>query len=171
MNRCKTRIKTQGSIRLAGGSGAVAASDSLPASDAGPTTTFRIFVGAFVGCISDTIESARDGAEDIPAEARGAFAFPAFPSAGADVADLGMEILSPSTSFPDTNVTAAANSESLSPTHARVNQRPPAIPLISRFATLHRRTLVPVRSSGNMGANPVLILGGGWTGNGFDGRG
>lgn len=157
-------------MRLEGAKGASAASDSFPASDAGLATTCRILVGAFVGYFSDTMESAREGAADMPAEPRSAFAFPALPSAGADieVADLEMEILSPSASFP---AMATANSDSLSPTHARVNQRPPAIPLISRFATLHRRTLVAVRSSGNMGANPVPILGGGWTGNGFEGRG
>lgn len=67
--------------------------------------------------------------------------------------------------------TAAANSDSLSPTHDLMNQRPPAIPRTSRLTCRHLRTDLPLLSRGMTGAKPVPILGGGWTGNGLDGRG
>src|SRR5258708_29493637 len=47
---------------------------------------------------------------------------------------------------------AVASSESFSPTHARANQRPPAIPRISRCAGRQCRGLPLVRSSGVVGA-------------------
>ena len=43
---------------------------------------------------------------------------------------------------------ATASSESFSPTQARANQRPPAIPRISRWASRQWRGLILVRSSG-----------------------
>ena len=52
-----------------------------------------------------------------------------------------------------------------------MNHRPPAIPRISRFAVRQRRTFLPDLSSGRAGANPDVIFGGGWTGNGFVGGG
>ena len=66
---------------------------------------------------------------------------------------------------------AVAKSDSLSPTHVLANHRPPAMPLISRFAMRQRRGLFLLLSSGMTGAKPVPILGGGWTGKGLDGRG
>ena len=66
---------------------------------------------------------------------------------------------------------AFETSDSLSPTHVLANHRPPAMPLISRFAVRQRRGLFLLLSSGMMGAKPVPILGGGWTGKGLDGRG
>lgn len=47
---------------------------------------------------------------------------------------------------------AMANSESFSPTQARANQRPPAMPRISRCAGRQCRGLPLVRSSGVVGA-------------------
>jgi hypothetical protein len=47
---------------------------------------------------------------------------------------------------------ATASSESFSPTQERANQRPPAMPRISRWAGRQWRGLVFVRSSGMMGA-------------------
>lgn len=137
----------------------------------------RIFVGALGVCNSGTIDPERDGAVDITAEPRAPLDFPALPDAGADieVTDFGMAILSDSASFAvvaaEAVATVVARSDSLSPTHERVNQRPPAMPRISRFAILHGRTLAPLRSKDCTGAKPVPIFGGGWTGKGFEGRG
>ena len=66
---------------------------------------------------------------------------------------------------------AMASSDSFSPTQVRANQRPPAIPRISRCAGRQCRGLPLVRSSGVVGAYPVVILGGGWTWKGFVGSG
>lgn len=70
---------------------------------------------------------------------------------------------------PDARATAKA--DSFSPTHERVNHRPPAMPLISRLTGRQCRTFAPERSSGKTGANPVLIFCGGWTEKGFMGSG
>lgn len=67
--------------------------------------------------------------------------------------------------------TDAAYSESLSPTHERTNQRPPAIPRISRWAVRQCLIFFPFLSNGIGGAKPVGILSGGWTGKGLEGRG
>lgn len=139
----------------------------------------RIFVSALAVCSSGTMDPEREGAADIAVEAaepRAPLDLPPLPCAGADIeADFGMEILSESATLAEAAAEAVARafakSDSLSPTHERVNQRPPAMPRISRFATLHWRTLAPLRSKGCTGANPVPIFGGGWTGNGFEGRG
>ena len=103
----------------------------------------RIFVGALGVCSSCTIDPEREGAADIPADPRAPLDLPALPSAGADieVTDFGMAILSESATFAvvaaEAVATVVAKSDSLSPTHERANQRPPAMPRISRFATLH----------------------------------
>ena len=164
-------------IDILGSSRETTISGSSPASDAGPVMILRIFVGAFVVCGSCTIDPEREGAADIPAEPRAAFDLPLLPSAGADieVTDFGTAILSESATLAlvaaEAIAMVVAKSDSLSPTHERANQRPPAMPRISRFAILHWRTLAPVRSKGCMGANPVPIFGGGWTGKGFEGSG
>ena len=123
------------------GSGA-AVSGSSPASDAGPVMILRIFVGALGVCSSCTIDPEREGAADIPAEPRAPLDLPPLP-AGADieVTDFGMAILSEFATFAvvaaEVVAMVVAKSDSLSPTHERANQRPPAMPRISRFATLH----------------------------------
>lgn len=137
----------------------------------------RIFVGALGVCSSGTIDPEREGAADIAAEPRAPLDLLPLPSAGADidVIAFGMAILSESATFvvvvAEADAILFANSDSLSPTHERANQRPPAMPRISRFAILHWRALAPLRSKGCTGANPVPIFGGGWTGKGFEGRG
>lgn len=60
-----------------------------------------------------------------------------------------------------TAAAAAAYSDSLSPTHDLVNQRPPAIPLISRLACRQCRACFPLLSRGMVGANPDPIFCGG----------
>ena len=138
----------------------------------------RIFEGAFTGWWSARIDAARDGAADIPDAVREVLDLPdPFPCKGADIEPptFGIVILSASPLLCVAAVDAVAgaleNSESLSPTHDLANHRPPAMPRISRFAVLQRRTLVPLRSRGNTGAKPVPIFGGGCTGNGLEGKG
>lgn len=103
----------------------------------------RIFVGALGVCSSGTIDPEREGAADIPAEPRTALDLPTLPIAGADIemTDFGMAILSESATLAvvvaEAVATVFAKSDSLSPTHERANQRPPAMPRISRFAILH----------------------------------
>lgn len=102
----------------------------------------RIFEGALGVCSSGTIDPEREGAADIPTEPRAALDLPALP-AGADmeVTDFGMAILSESATLAvvvaEAVAAVVAKSDSLSPTHERANQRPPAMPRISRFAILH----------------------------------
>lgn len=48
-----------------------------------------------------------------------------------------------------------AYSESLSPTQERANQRPPAMPRISRWAVRQRLAFLPLLSRGMGGAKPV----------------
>lgn len=138
----------------------------------------RIFEGALTGWWSGIIDPAREGAADIPDAAREVLDLPdTFPSKGADIEPptFGIAILSASlflcVAAIDAVTGALEKSDSLSPTHDLANQRPPAMPRISRFAVLQRRTLVPLLSRGNMGAKPVPIFGGGCTGNGLEGRG
>ena len=121
-----------------------AASGSSPASDAGPVMILRIFVGALGVCSSGTMDPEREGAAiEMAAEPRAPLDLPPLPSAGADieVTDFGTAILSESASFAVVAAAAVAmvvaRSDSLSPTHERANQRPPAMPRISRFAILH----------------------------------
>lgn len=69
---------------------------------------------------------------------------------------------SPLPAFSPSLVAAkVAYSESLSPTHERANQRPPAIPRISRWAVRQCLTFLPLLSRGRGGAKPVGIFGGG----------
>jgi hypothetical protein len=150
----------------------------LPSSDAGPATMLRIFEGAFTGWWSGIIDPAREGVADMPDTAREVLDLPdPLPSNGADIEPLTFDIAILSGSAflcvaaVETMGGAFENSDSLSPTHDLANHRPPAMPRISRFAVLQRRTLVPLLSRGNMGAKPVPIFGGGCTGNGLEGRG
>lgn len=123
---------------------------------------------------SGPIDASRDGAADAEAEAAndGAFFDPfvlpvPFPT-GAERDDPLPNLSSPSLAAV---AIATANCDSLSPTHARANHRPPAIPRTSRCATRQWRTFLPLLSRGIVGAAPVFILGAGWTGKGFVGNG
>lgn len=137
ITKTKTKSIDYDIVDMLGGS-RTTVSGSSPASDAGPVMILRIFVGALVVCSSCTIDPEREGAADIPADPRAALDLPVLPSAGAEteVTDFGMAILSESAALA---LVAAevAKSDSLSPTHERANQRPPAMPRISRFAILH----------------------------------
>jgi hypothetical protein len=165
-----------------------AMSESLPASEAGPANMVRIFVGGRGACgaTSETIDAAREVTADAPGwlfatfGLATAFTGAADPDASSGVwavvelnaARLSVSKLAFRIAAAAAALTAAvASSDSFSPTHERVNHRPPAMPRISRFAVRQRRGLFLLLSSGIRGARPVGILGGGWTGNGFDGRG
>jgi hypothetical protein len=168
-----------------------AMSESLPASEAGPANMVRIFVGGRGACgaTSETIDAAREVTADAPGwlfatlglataftgaagsidpdGSSGVWAVVELNAARLSVSKLAFRIAAAAAAL----TAAVASSDSLSPTHERVNHRPPAMPRISRFAVRQRRGLFLLLSSGIRGARPVGILGGGWTGNGFDGRG
>lgn len=135
---------------------------------AGASWRMRILVGARIVLttrMSGTAEPARDGAaEAVKDEA--AFEdldLPDLPSEGADIDtedNFGKATLCLSSPF-FACVAAEAYSDSFSPTHERANQRPPAIPRISRLAIRQCRTFFPVLSRGITGAEPVGIFKGG----------
>jgi hypothetical protein len=146
-------------------------------SDSGPMTV-RILVGTLTADGSGTTELEREtvaltdadtDAEALPA----AFPFPLVPT-GADIDTEGSLGIAKSPLLGSATLAvpaAVAYSDSLSPTHERANHRPPAMPLISRFAIRQCRTFLPLLSKGMAGAKPVNILIGVWTGNGFVGSG
>jgi len=111
------------------GSGATV-SGSSPASDAGLVMILRIFVGALGVCSSGTIDPERDGAVDITTEPRDPVDLSALPDAGADIDATDFRM-----AFAVVGAEAVVTgSGSSSPTHKRVNQRPLAMPRITRFA-------------------------------------
>lgn len=69
------------------------------------------------------------------------------------------------------SATCAEYSESFSPTQVRVNQRPPAMPLISRCATRQFLTFFWLLSILWTGLTPAPILIGAATGKGLAGKG
>lgn len=149
---------------------------SESASEAGPRI-FRIFVGARGACASETMEAAREVATEAPAWDLIALGFEGslregvadgvsgpprentdpWAEARLSVSTLAFVMAAAAAAFTAADV----SSESFSPTHVLANQRPPAIPLISRFAVRQRRGLLVLLSRGITGANPVGILGGG----------
>jgi len=167
-----------------------AISESPPSEDSeGASWRIRIFVGARTALVfgilwdSGIAEGARDGAADVTADPDLEEAFnllKALRDAGAEMeteesfgsVTLPMDALSSvALGWELFDATNEACSESLSPTQVRASHRPPAIPLISRLASRQCLTFLPPLSRGKSGANPVTIFWGGWTGNGFVGRG
>ena len=116
--------------------------------------TVRILVGpcaAPVNGASGMDEPEREGAtEAAKGDATAFFPLPdPFPT-GADTETPCRETFS--SAFLGT---AVAYSESFSPTQDRANQRPPAIPRISRWATRQRLTFSEFLSKTAAGAKPV----------------
>lgn len=139
-----------------------------PPSDGGAVTA-NIIVRIFEG----TAELEREGAAELVTDEFFVARALVLAGSGADIdmdGNLGSatdeDCLSPA---PD--AMAMARGDSFSPIHVRVNQRPPAMPRISRLTGRQCLTFAPVRSIGMMGANPVLIFWGGWTEKGFTGSG
>ena len=135
-------------------------------------------------CGSGFAEGARDGVADVAIDPalEEALSLPRdFMEAGADIESAGnfgsatplVDVLSSVADFPCkvASATKEAYSDSLSPTQVRASHRPPAIPRISRIAGRQCLTALLLLSRGRRGAEPEVIFGGGWTGNGFVGRG
>jgi hypothetical protein len=140
----------------------------------GGARIMRILVGgrALVPKTSGMEEPSREGAAEAANDEAAFDAFPLpEPLTGAEIDDnLGSAMPTSPPFARAAAATAEAYSDSFSPTQERANQRPPAIPRISRLAVRQCLTLLPLLSSGMTGAKPVAILGGIWTGKGFVGR-
>lgn len=155
------------------------------------------FFGRWAEALSGIMESERDGTFEAAASALLALLLAPLPEAvagmvvGADMAaSLGGKVIPAAANAAadaaadaasrsaaawakacDAAAWAEANSDSFSPTHVRVNQRPPAMPRTSRLTCRQRLTGLPLLSRDVDDAKPVPILAGGCTGNGFEGRG
>jgi len=133
-----------------------------PPSDVGANIMVRIFEG--------TAELEREGAAEAASEEFFVARALGLVGTGEDIDIVGNLGIATDADCLSPDAMAIANAESFSPTHERVNHRPPAMPLISRWTGRQCRTFKPVRSSGKTGANPVLIFLRWLDGKGFHGK-